>query len=110
MRGREEQLAAPKWQVSKAGGNWPRWRSDGRELFYLAPDDTLMAAAVNGRGSTFEVGAARALFATRAPPINLRSTYDVASDGQRFLIITLAEEAALAPITLVVNWPALLKR
>jgi hypothetical protein len=70
-----------------------------------------MAAAVNGAGSAFEVGAVRPLFDTRALTIsNTGSMYDVSPDGQRFLVNTLAEEAAPAPITLVVNWPALLKR
>jgi hypothetical protein len=51
------------------------------------------------------------LFVTRAPStINPRSAYDVSPDGQHFLVNTLAEEASLAPITLVVNWPALLKK
>jgi hypothetical protein len=70
-----------------------------------------MAAAVNGQGSAFEVGAVRSLFDTRAPStINPRSAYDVSPDGQRFLVNTLVDEAASAPITLVVNWPALLKK
>jgi Tol biopolymer transport system component len=97
-----------KWQISVAGGILPRWRRDGKELYYLAPDNKLMAAAVNGEGSAFEVGAVRSLFDTRpgGPP---RFVYDVSPDGQRFLVNTLVEEAA-APITLVVNWPALLKK
>jgi hypothetical protein len=102
-----------KWQVSAGGGNWPRWRRDGREIFYLAPDSKLMAVVVNGQGSAFEVGAVRALFDTRALPnpiLNQRSMYDVSPDGQRFLVNTLAEEARSAHITLVVNWRALLKR
>ena len=100
-----------KWQVSTAGGRWPRWRSDGKEIFYLAPDKKLMSATVNGAGSAFEVGAVRPLFDTRALTIgNTGSMYDVSPDGQRFLVNTLAEEAAPAPITLVVNWPALLKK
>ncbi|MGH9253087.1 MAG: protein kinase domain-containing protein [Vicinamibacterales bacterium] len=57
-----------KWQVSTAGGIWPRWRRDGAELFYLAPDNRLMAAEVNGRGSGFDVGAVQPLFATRRGP------------------------------------------
>jgi len=73
-----------------------------------------MAAAVNGQNSAFEVGAVRSLFDTRVPQtpstINPRSAYDVSPDGQRFLVNTLAEEDAAAPITLVVNWPALLKK
>jgi eukaryotic-like serine/threonine-protein kinase len=100
-----------KWQVSTAGGSWPRWRSDGKEIFYLAPDKKLMSAMVNGSGSAFEVGAVRPLFDTRALTIgNTGSMYDVSPDGQRFLVNTLADDVAAAPITLVVNWPALLKK
>jgi serine/threonine protein kinase/Tol biopolymer transport system component len=117
--GRFQVYAAPfpgpggKWQVSTAGGNQPRWRRDGKEIFYFGPDNTLMAAATNGEGTAFRVGAVRGLFATRtniATPTNPPSFYNVSPDGQRFLVNTLAEEAAPAPITLVVNWPALLKK
>ncbi|MBI3048045.1 MAG: PD40 domain-containing protein [Acidobacteria bacterium] len=111
--GRNEVYVVPfpgpggKWQVSTAGGNWPRWRRDGREVFYLAPDNRLMAAAVDGQGPAFDVGAVRPLFGTRARP-NRRYMFDVSADGQRFLINTLVEQA-VQPITLVVNWPALRK-
>jgi Tol biopolymer transport system component len=98
-----------KWQVSTAGGDQPRWRRDGKEIFYLGPDGKLVSAAVNGAGSAFEVGAVRPLFDTRASGPGF--LYDVSADGQRFLVNTLAEEvSASAPITLVVNWPALLKK
>ena len=112
--GRPEVYVAPfpgpggKWQVSTTGGTQPRYRRDGKEIFYLAPDNKLMAAAVNGQGSAFEVGAVRPLFDTR--PSGPGFVYDVAPDGQRFLVNTLTEEVASAPITLVVNWPALLKK
>jgi Tol biopolymer transport system component len=100
-----------KWQISTSGGTQPRWRKDGKEIFYLAPDRRLMAAAVNGQKSAFEVGAVRSLFDTHAPStIYPRSAYDVSPDGQRFLVNTLADDDAAAPITLVVNWPALLKK
>ena len=56
-----------KWQISTAGGSFPRWRRDGAEIFYLAPDNQLMAASVNGKGSSFEVGAVTPLFDIRAP-------------------------------------------
>ena len=119
--GRSEVYVAPfpgqgetpgsKWQISTTGGAQPRWRNDGKEIFYLAPDKRLMAVAVNGQGSAFERGAVRSLFDTRAPlTINPRSAYDVSPDGQRFLVNTLVDEDAAAPITLVVNWPALLKK
>jgi dipeptidyl aminopeptidase/acylaminoacyl peptidase len=112
--GRNEVYVAPfpgpggKWQLSAAGGSQPRWRRDGKEIFYLGPDNRLVSAAANGAGSAFEVGAVRPLFDMRA--ITSQGwMYDVSPDGQRFLVNTLAEEAASVPITLVVNWPALLK-
>jgi Tol biopolymer transport system component len=112
--GRNEVYVAPfpgpggKWQVSTAGGNWPRWRRDGREIFYMAPDNRLMVATVDGQGSGFQISAVQALFETRAR-INQRAMYDVTPDGQSFLINTIVEQA-VQPITLVVNWPALLKK
>jgi eukaryotic-like serine/threonine-protein kinase len=112
--GRNEVYVAPfpgpggKWQVSSSGGTSPRWRRDGNEIFYVGPDKKLMAVAVNGKGSTFEVGAVRALFQTRLTA--LRYGYDVSADGQRFLINTLPEQAVARPITVVLNWQAELKK
>jgi Tol biopolymer transport system component len=101
-----------KWQVSVAGGAWPRWRRDGREIFYLALDNKLMVAAVNAQGSAFEVDGVRPLFDARVIPNQGFSMFDVSADGQRFLINTLAEDSPSAPtpITLVINWAAGLKR
>ena len=108
--GRNEVYVAPfprpggKRQVSTAGGINARWRRDGTEIFYFAPDNKLMAAAVNGRGASFEVGVVKPLFQTsRTVP---RFQYAVTADGQRFLINTAPEQAASAPITVVVNWTA----
>ena len=56
-----------KWQVSTAGGGFPRWRRDGNEIFFMAADNRLMAAAVNGKGSSFEIGALTPMFQTRVP-------------------------------------------
>jgi eukaryotic-like serine/threonine-protein kinase len=97
-----------KWQVSTGGGNWPRWRRDGKEIFYLSPDNKIMAAEVKGNGSSFEVGAVRALFETR-PYRTGGAAFDVTADGQRFIINYTAEQPTAA-ITLVVNWPADLKK
>jgi eukaryotic-like serine/threonine-protein kinase len=100
-----------KRQVSTAGGNLPRWRHDGNEIFYLATDGKLMAAAVSGKGTSFEVGAVEPLF--EAPRlIGNRYQYDVSADGQRFLVNTGSDQATLAsaPITVVVNWTAGLKK
>jgi Tol biopolymer transport system component len=98
-----------KWQISTGGGGFPRWRHDGNEIFYLAPDNKLMAAAVNGKGSSFEVGAVKPLFETRAV-VGLRNRYAVSADGPRFLINTAPEQAASAPITVVLNWTTGLKK
>ncbi len=113
--GRNEVYVAPfpgpggKWQISTAGGDYPRWRRDGAELFFLSADYKLMAAAVNGRGSDFQVGAVKPLFQTR-PVVGLRYPYGVSPDGQRFLINTLPERSASAPLTTVLNWTAALQK
>jgi len=97
-----------KWQVSTGGGTWPRWRRDGKELFYLSFDNKLIAADVRASGSSFEIGAVRALFETR-PYRSGGATFDVSADGQRF-IIDYAQEQPSAAIALVVNWTADLKK
>jgi Tol biopolymer transport system component len=94
-----------KWQVSTAGGEYPRWRRDGAELFFFSTDYKLMAAAVNARGSDFQVGAVDPLFQAR-PVIGFRYPYGVSPDGQRFLINTLPERSASPPLTAVLNWTA----
>ena len=96
-----------KWQISTDGGSQPRWRRDGKELFYLAADRKLTAVEVKG-GSTFETGARRALFQPRISGFS--NDYVVGADGQRFLVNTLAEETTAIPVTVVVNWPAEVKR
>jgi hypothetical protein len=113
--GRPEIYVAPfptpsgKWQISTVGGSVPRWRNDGKEIFYIAPDDKLMVAAVNAQGPIFQPGAVQPLFQTRAPTLT-RYPYVVSSDGQHFLVNTIAGEATSSPVTLVVNWPAVLKK
>jgi len=100
------QSASTQWQVSSAGSD-PRWRADGRELFYLSADLSMMAVEVEP-GPTFRAKPPRALFQTSAiAPSGAigGQVYDVAADGQRFLIKTPASSSA---ITVVVNWPALL--
>src|SRR5262245_49786687 len=100
-----------KWQVSTSGGASPRWRRDGKELFYLSADNTLMAVEVNGHSSVFEIRSVRPLFDVRpraTPFFNYGSgyNYDVSADGQRFLVSTVTEPVAPAPITIVMNWNA----
>jgi len=97
-----------KWQITSEGGLEPKWRADGKELYYLALDGKLMAVPVQG-GASFEAGQAAALFPTplvvnRGQPDRTRR-YDVAPDG-RFLIVTPAAASAPQPSTAVVNWTA----
>jgi len=77
-----------KWLVSRGGGFQARWRRDGKELFFMAPDSMLMAASVNSEGQDFEVSGVRALFETHFPYAPYHA-FDVAADGQRFLVNSL---------------------
>jgi eukaryotic-like serine/threonine-protein kinase len=97
----------PNVRVSNAGGAQPRWRSDGTELFYVSPDGRLMSVAVRSAsgGAGLALGTPQALF-----PIPVTSTvqggvtqeYDVAPDGQRFLVNALVEQPT-APISLILD-------
>jgi Tol biopolymer transport system component len=103
-----------KWQVSTAGGGQPRWRRDGKELFYLTEDGKLMAVSVKA-GATFEAGTPALLFQTKTYGMAIISPafgqqYDVTPDGQRFLINEDLSELTAAPITVVLNWTAGLKK
>jgi eukaryotic-like serine/threonine-protein kinase len=97
-----------KRQISRQGGFQPRWRRDGKEIFYLYSAQ-LLAAEVNGNGSTFEVGTVRSLFQGRSLITGGGYSYDVSPDGQRFLLNFLGGQNSAAPITLVTNWTADLK-
>jgi hypothetical protein len=103
--------AQGKWQVSSAGGEQPKWRSDGKELFYLAPDGKIMAAPVT-LGANFDAGSPVALF--QANPRELVATserfaYDVSKDGRRFLINTQLK-STLTPMSVVMDWTASLDK
>jgi Tol biopolymer transport system component len=97
-----------KQQISRAGGSYPRWRSDGKELFYHSLDNKLMAATVSAGGGRVDVDAVQPLFDMRAPDGLPRSFYDVAGNGQRFMIV-VPDDTASTPLTLVSNWPTLVK-
>jgi len=89
----------------------PRWRKDGRQIFFITLDRELRSVDINPGSSTIEPGASRVLFQTRTP-LSTSATYhpyDVSADGQRFLITTTPTEAASSdPITVVLNWTAAL--
>ncbi|MGH9538509.1 MAG: hypothetical protein ACRD3H_11325, partial [Terriglobales bacterium] len=97
---------ASKWQISSGGGQEPRWRKDGRELFYLSREGKLVAVSVSA-GASFEASSPVTLFQTRRrPPISSQDlfSYAVSDDGQRFLIATNVDEANTAPLSVVLNW------
>ena len=81
--------------VSKGGGTAPRWRRDGKELFYLAADERMMAVEMS-TGIEFRATTPIPLF--QAPPGAIVG--DVSADGKRFLLI----QSAAAPFTVVLNW------
>ena len=101
-----------QWQVSTSGGINPKWRADGKELYYIALDGKLMAAQITTKTTTIEPGTPVVLFQTRivggGTDVFVGNNYDVSGDG-RFLINTVLEEAP-SPITLVQNWTAGLKK
>jgi hypothetical protein len=102
-------LGEGKWQVSKDGAavGIPRWRSDGKEILFSAPNNAMMAVDVNGSGAAFQMGAPKQLFIAPA-----NAGWDVTADGKRFLmsVAAPATQNTQTPITVVLNWQADLKR
>jgi hypothetical protein len=106
-----------KWQISQAGGTSPRWRHDGKELFFLAADSELMAVDVDSSGSAFQVGSARPLFhvllktgvsCLDVSPTSEQISFDAAPDGKWF-VVNSPPAGSPPPITLITNWAAELK-
>ncbi len=106
--------ATSKWQVSSGGGAEPRWRRDGKELFYISGTGKLMAIAVKTTANDFASSWPQALFQTHLrQPISGAElvSYDVSSDGQKFLINTKVDEpGAAVSLSIVLNWAAELER
>jgi hypothetical protein len=93
-----------RFAVSTGGGTAPRWRADGKEILFIAPDGKMMAVPVETIGTTFEAGKPLALFSTDIVAQPFKAQYAVSRDG-RFLVNNLqAEEASASPITLIINW------
>ena len=90
------------WQISAGGGTQARWRADGKELYYLAPGNKLMAA-ITSQAGPITPGPPVALFTANFVRTTNRPQYDVARDG-RFLVNVELNDAALPPITLLMNW------
>jgi Tol biopolymer transport system component len=102
------------WKVSTAGGEQPRWRGDGQELFYVAADNKMNVVPVKasaGTNTMFQPGAPVPLFDTHLVSLgtNYYFNYDVTADGKRFLIDSSVADAgapAVPPLTVVINWNA----
>jgi Tol biopolymer transport system component len=93
-----------KWHVSLGGGTYPRWRRDGKELFYLS-GGRLMAVTMKG-GGAFEAGVPKALLdiGELGQQGVTRNPYDMTADGRRLLVNRTAGESLATPITVMLNW------
>jgi eukaryotic-like serine/threonine-protein kinase len=104
-----------KWQVSTQGGLSPRWNSNGKELFYVAPDGTVTSVDVSG-STVFQSGVPKPLFTPKGlvPQSTAYFYWDASSDGKKFIFPVLSAFAsAAAPptkFTVVLNWTSLLKK
>jgi hypothetical protein len=101
-------------RISTNGGNGPRWRGDGKELFYLSRDNAMIAVDINA-GKSLMHGVPHELFKARVRPGGRQpynSRYGVSPDGQQFLIITRPQTDDVTPpgITVVLNWLAGVKK
>ena len=88
------------------GGTYPKWRRDGKELFYFAIDKKFMAVEIKP-GGTFQAGIPQALF--EAALLNSSARFAVTANGQRFLIPTQVADGSFAPATVVVNWTKIIE-
>ena len=102
--------ASGRWQISQGGGGYPFWRGDGKELYFAGLSDaTAYAVALKINGDQLEAGIPQPLFVVRNTS-SVGTLFDVAPDGQRFLVPLTQKENADVPMSLVVNWPALLNK
>jgi Tol biopolymer transport system component len=100
-----------KWMISNQGGLRPKWRGDGKELFFVGPVlDRIMAAGIRTAGAGIEADPPRALFTVFTPGI-VDSPFDATADGQRFLVL---QPPAAGPdpnsLTVLLNWQGGLKK
>jgi Tol biopolymer transport system component len=99
-----------KWQVSADGGDAPRWRRDGAELYYFGADHAMMAADVAVRSGSIEISHLRPLFDVASIIQLPGSDYDVTADGKRFIINVPFDAQNQTPLTLVMNWEKKLEK
>jgi Tol biopolymer transport system component len=98
-----------KWQVSSGGGSQPRWRADGKGLFYISEDNKLMSVEIQEQGASLAIGKTQTLFQSNAFT-GTGASYDVTSDGRKFIVASPLAPTSTTPLTLVTNWSAALKK
>jgi Tol biopolymer transport system component len=98
-----------KWQISAEGGVEPHWSDDGKELYFRAADQMIVAVPVTS-GATFEAGTPKALFSTHLDTGLSRNRFMPARSGGRFLLVATPARETMAPTTVVLNWMADLGR
>ena len=104
-----------KWQVSTQGGFSPRWNGNGKELFYVRSDGTVMSVEVSGNDGVFQAGVPKPLFKPKglAPQNPDYFYWDASSDGKQFIfVVSPSASATVTPprFTVVLNWPSLLNK
>jgi serine/threonine protein kinase/WD40 repeat protein len=96
-----------KWKVSSGGGAYPAWTGNSKEIFYVSLGEDFYACPLVPKGSELEVGSPQRLFHAPTPGVGV--PFDISSDGKR-LLVNQSQEEAQAPLQLVTNWPAELKK
>ena len=96
-------------RVSVDGGGQPKWRGDGKELFYTTPGNLLMSAAVRAAGEQLEVSLPTKLFEIRGLQGTGYDDYAPSPDGQRFLVKQEVEESRKPQLQIVTNWTSLVR-
>ena len=102
-----------RWRISAGGGVEPRWRPDGKELFYVSPDGTLTAVTLQFNQQSVLPAAPRPLFTARFGEFGaqiFRPVYAPSHDGHKFLVNVVVDETTASPVTMILNWPAAMPR
>ena len=103
--------ADARWQISSGGGTMPRWRGDGKEIYYWGPDGRIMAATVDGSGTAFKWSTPAPLFQAVMPTLRTNDiNFDVSADGQKFLLVEPSERVGAPPLMIVTDWVAAVRR
>jgi hypothetical protein len=95
-----------KWQLSNSGGNWPHWRSDGREILFFAPDQSVQSVKIEVKENVLEAASPVLLFASKLPLMAIAPS----PDHQRFLAVLVPEDARSEPLHLILDWEASLSQ